>query len=125
MLTETWFQRRDRQLKSQLEEIESKHNISFIRNDRDKRGGGVSIAFNSSESDFKKIQLNCMKGKKFELIAAVGKLHGIQRKHIVISTYIPPSYKKAENEGFLECLVDTIAEAKTKHPGAWLTCGGD
>ena len=90
ILTETWFQRRDRQLKRQLEEIEMKNNISFVRNDRDKRGGGVSVAFNSSVSDFRKIQLECMKGKKFELLAVVGKLHGIQKK-TYNSSSVPPA----------------------------------
>ena len=45
LLTETWFQKRDKQLKLQLEEVELKSNISFLRRDRDKRGGGVSIAY--------------------------------------------------------------------------------
>ena len=44
LLTETWFQKRDKQLKRQLEEVESKSDICFLRRDRDKRGGGVSLA---------------------------------------------------------------------------------
>ena len=41
VLTETWFQRRDNQLKAQLDEIGLRDEISFIRRDRDSRGGGA------------------------------------------------------------------------------------
>ena len=45
LLTETWFQKGDRQLKSMLENTELESGIRFLRRDRDKRGGGVSILF--------------------------------------------------------------------------------
>ena len=57
LLTETWFQRGDRQLKKKLEEVSLEHGVQFIRKDRDKRGGGVAIAYNSNNSEFKKLQL--------------------------------------------------------------------
>ena len=64
-----------------LEEAEQKDNIKCIRRDRDSRGGGVAIAFDSSRGDFKKLCLKTMVNKKFEIVAAIGKLHGVKKAH--------------------------------------------
>ena len=54
-----------------LEEAEQKDNIKFIRRDRDSRGGGVAITFNTTKGDFKKLSLKTMVGKRFEIVAVM------------------------------------------------------
>ena len=85
----------------------------------------MAIAYNSDNSEFKKLQLECLMKNPLEIIAAVGKKNGVKKKHILIAAYLPPNYKRADNKRFLDCLIDVIAESKTKHPEAWLTLGGD
>ena len=50
MLTETWFQCKDKQLKQKLAEVEDAENIRFLRRDRNSRGGGVAIAYDHSKA---------------------------------------------------------------------------
>ena len=111
MLTETWLYRSDSQLKKLLVDISDRDGVSFLRRDRDSRGGGVAIAFNSKLCQFRKLSLNSLKKSKFEIVGAVGKLNGIKKEHIVFSCYIPPSYTRDQSISFFESLVDAISEA--------------
>ena len=125
ILSETWFQKGDAQLRSLLENISLKDEIKFVRKDRDKRGGGVSIAYNAALGDFKKLGLDCLKRKKWEILCATGKLRGVKKHHIIIAAYLPPSYNREQNSDFMDCLTSVLVEAKTKVPDSWLTLGGD
>ena len=126
ILTETWLYRNDKQVKKELREIFDEHGLSIIRKDRNSRGGGVAIVYNSRVCELKKIQLRSLKGNSaFEILAAVGKIRGTERQIAVVACYVPPNYKKEENNKFMELLSDTISEVKTKSNGAWLTLGGD
>ena len=125
LLTETWFYKSDSQLKSQLTDFKDEHGISLIRKDRDSRGGGVAVAFDSHTCNFKKLVLNSLQKSRFEIVGAVGKLNGVKKEHIVFSCYPPPNYTRDVTDSFFETLVDAISEARAKHPGSWLTIGGD
>ena len=62
ILTETWLTKNDKQVKKQLSDIQDEHNLNIIRKDRNKRGGGVGIMFDSVKCDLKKVQLKAMRG---------------------------------------------------------------
>ena len=56
------------------------HGIEIIRRDRDSRGRGVAVAFNSNLMNLKKLDLNAIKGKKkFEILAVRGKVKGYKK----------------------------------------------
>lgn len=61
LLTETWFNRRDSQLKKKLEEVSNQEKIRFIRKDHTSRGGGVAIAFDADQAEFKRLPLASLK----------------------------------------------------------------
>ena len=77
LLNETWLGKKDVHLGALLEDIDQANGISFIRRDRGSRGGGVAIAFDREKIDLKKVRLNSLKGKKFEIVAAMGKIVGV------------------------------------------------
>ena len=64
LLNETWFFKSDPQTRKLLIEIGQENRIEFIRKDRDSRGGGVAIAFDTNKIKLKKLNLNCLKDKK-------------------------------------------------------------
>ena len=64
-------------MKKQLEDINQEHGISFIRKDRNSRGGGVAIAYDSNKIELKKLSLKSLRGKKFEIVASAGKIIGV------------------------------------------------
>ena len=99
ILNETWFKKGDTHLKNLLEEIQLEHGISFIRKDRSSHGGGVAIAFDSNKIELKKIQLKTLRGKKFEIVAAAGKIIGVKKIKVIISTYIWWSGYCEDNKG--------------------------
>ena len=57
ILTETWFTKNDRLLKTRLQNVGLETGIQIIRKDRNSRGGGVGIAYNQRESNFSKLKL--------------------------------------------------------------------
>ena len=125
ILNETWFKKGDKQLKVLLEGIQMEHNIAFIRKDRSSRGGGVAIAYDTNKIELKKIQLRSLCGKNFEIVAAAGKIVGVKKSQVIISTYLPPNYSRDENADFMEAVCDSLLEIKRLYPGSWITIGGD
>ena len=108
-----------------LEEMAIEKKIALIRKDRDSRGGGVAIAYDTNMLTLSKITLNTLKGlKKFEIVAARGKLRGYKQALTFFSCYIPPKFTKAESLQFLDALSNAIAESKSKSEG-WIAIGGD
>ena len=47
MLTETWFSKGNKKVAHELKVLDQRDDIKFLRRDRDTRGGGVAIAFDS------------------------------------------------------------------------------
>ena len=64
LLNETWFYKSDPQTKNLLQEINREHGIQFIRKDRDSRGGGVAVAFDSNLMTMKKLNLETLKKER-------------------------------------------------------------
>ena len=125
LLNETWLYRSDPQVKKMLTSVTEEHGIRFIRKDRDSRGGGVAVAYDSSKINLKKLNLNCLKKKNhLEIVVATGKLKNYKKDVTVISCYIPPGLSKNESAEFLDALSDVITEVKKKVEG-WIVLGGD
>ena len=84
-----------------LREVAEEHEIRFIRKDRDSRGGGVAVAYDSSKISLKKLNLNCLKNKNhLEIVVAIGKLRNYKKDVTVFSCYIPPKLSKNESTEF-------------------------
>ena len=125
LLNETWLYKSDTQAGHQLKQISQEHGIEVIRKDRDSRGGGVAIAFDSSKISLKKLNLDILKNKKqFEILAARGKIKGYKKEITFFSCYLPPKYPKAESSDMLDTLSEAIAESKKSSEG-WIVIGGD
>ena len=99
--------------------------IELIRKDRDSRGGGVAIAFDSNKCSFKKLALDSLKRSKMEIVGAMGKINGVQKGHLAFSCYLPPNYTRDQTISFFDTLVNAISEARSKYPGSWVSIGGD
>ena len=125
ILNETWMYKNDSQMKKILSDLLTQEKIGMIRKDRDSRGGGVAIAFDTSKITLKKLNLESLKNKKkLEIVAARGKLRNYKKSVTVFSCYLPPKYSKAESIEFMETLSDAIGEAKSADEG-WVVLGGD
>ena len=75
ILTETWLYRNNKHVKKELRGIFDQYGLSTLRKDRDSRGGGVAVVYNSRVCELKKLQLKSMKGNsKLEILAAAGKI---------------------------------------------------
>ena len=125
LLTETWFSKGNKKVAHGLNILSQRDNISFIRKDRNTRGGGVAIAFNSSKIEVKKMPLTSLAKSPFEILVGKGKMIGVKKCHIVVACYIPPSYNSRQNKEFFDALTDAISEARSAVPDAWITIGGD
>ena len=125
LLNETWLYQSDPQAKKMLNDLLLEKKIAFIRKDRDSRGGGVAIAFNTSLITLTKLPLETLKNKKkYEIVAARGKLKGYKQTLTFFSCYVPPKLTKDESLEFMDLLSNAIAEAKTSGEG-WFVLGGD
>ena len=51
LLTETWFNKGNKKLREDLIKLEQAHDIKILRKDRNSRGGGVALAFDSSKCE--------------------------------------------------------------------------
>ena len=125
LLNETWLYKSDPQAKKLLLDQKNKHGIEFLRKDRDSRGGGVAVAYNSKLICLKKLKLNAMRGQRqFEIVAARGKIKGYKTEIMVFSCYLPPKLNRAQSTEFFDVLTDCISKAKTTSEG-WLLVGAD
>ena len=125
LLNETWLHKSDKQAKHLLQELKNESGIEILRKDRDSRGGGVALAYDSNVLSLKKLNLNSLKNKpRTEIVAARGKLRGYKREFNIFSCYLTPKLTKAESTEFMETLSNAIAEAKVTSDG-WFVVGGD
>ena len=133
LANETWFKRRDPQLKTYLQEIDDESSIKCIRKDRklSRSGlahGGVALFYDSDRCSFSKFNLNALRGdtvRDYEILACRGQLRGVKREIIAFSCYLPPKIPKKELENILETLTDAISEARAKSDSPWIVIGGD
>ena len=130
---ETWFKRKDPQLKKLLDDLEDEFDIKAIRKDRKlgKTGlahGGVATFFDSTKCTLKAFPLNALRGKEereYEILASRGNLRGVSREIVIFSCYLPPKINKAKIDSIFETLTDAISEAKAKAKSPWLVIAGD
>ena len=125
LLTETWFSKGNKKVAHGLNLLSQRDSISFVRKDRNTRGGGVAIAFDTSKIELKKMSLKSLAKSPFEILVGKGKMIGVKKCHIVMACYIPPSYSSSQNKQFFDTLTDAISEARSVAPDAWITIGGD
>ena len=103
LLNETWLYKSDPQAKHLLKQISQDHKVEIIRKDRNSRGGGVAIAFNSDKISLKKLDLTVLRNKKhLEIVAARGKIKGYKKDVTFFSCYLPPKYSKVESTDMLD-----------------------
>ena len=55
LLTETWFNKGNKQVAHELEILDQRDDIVILRKDRTSRGGRVALGFNSKKAEFKKL----------------------------------------------------------------------
>ena len=127
-LTETWLQS-NTSLESKLNDLADEHCIDIIiRNRQDyarngRQYGGVALTFRRSKCSFKEFEL--VNPDNYEVLAAVGKVHGIKEKVFVIATYLPPNLALTRARACLEYLSDCIAEAKRVYEDCLIIVAGD
>ena len=121
LITETWF-KNNKYTREELENIKNAEEIEFICKHRNKRGGGVAIAFNSRLANFKPLTI---RGNKYELVGAVGNIKDDMRKCVVFSLYIPPKQTVETTSSMLRCLGDAIEKAKLDYENPYIVIGGD
>ena len=115
LITESWL-KDGRTLNRDVVDLEFGTGLSVIYKNRPARaasarrvGGGVSISFNKERCNLRERKLT---GNKFELVAAVGKIGGIERKVAVYCIYIEPKMKVADLRALNELLNNDILRLK-------------
>ena len=133
LTNETWFKRRDPQLKDYLMKINDKYDIDCIRKDRKlgKSGqghGGVALFYDKHSCTFKKFPLTALRGQEkqdYEILACKGRLKGVKREIVAFSVYLPPGIPNKKLTEIMETLTDAISESVAKANDPWLVVGGD
>lgn len=124
LLNETWLYKSDKPVKKIITDMKNEHGYDLIRRDRNSRGGGVAVAFDSRKISLKKLQLSSLRNCQYEILATRGKLRSYKKEITVFSCYLPPKLNKNESQNMIECLADAIGEAKSTSDG-WFLIGGD
>ena len=127
-LTETWHQS-NRALADTLREYSSRFALdAIVRNRRaaaanGRTYGGVAFVYRKSVASFKEFQL--VNHENYEVLATVGKVHGIKGKVFCLSIYAPPNLTAAKARGLIEYVSDVVGEAKRKFEDCSLVISGD
>ena len=79
-------------------------NLSFIRRDRGRRGGGVAIGYDPTKIRLKKF--STYNNTDTEIVCAVGNCPLTQRKIALISVYLPPQLVGQNLIKAVETIVD-------------------
>ena len=96
LLNETWLYKNDSQMKKVLSDMLLEEKIGIIRKDRDSRGGGVAIAYDTTLISLKKMNLDSLKNKKkFEIIAARGNLRNYKKSCLLYTSPSPRDRQKS------------------------------
>ena len=123
VINETWF-KGGKKLLGELSDIEQAAGIKFIcknRPSKSARGGGVAIAFSSTNCNLKRKPIKT----KYEIVGAVGKIRKVERQFAVFSVYVPPKTKSAEFGELCEDLAAALIQVKTSIKNPILIVGGD
>ena len=127
-LTETWYQS-DRSLADKLDEYGTRFSLgALVRNrshiaNNGRSYGGVALIYRKSKASFENFHLT--NPDDHEVLAAVGKVHGIKGKIVCITAYAPPNLAQSKARELLEFISDVIGEAKRKFENCTIICAGD
>ena len=127
-LTETWFQD-GRDLQQHVRRLEDQYSLGCIARNRDRAAnngrlyGGVAFLYKKSNCTFSEFPLNNPDG--FELLAVVGRVHGIKEKIFCLTAYTPPNITPVRAKQMLEFMSDVIGEGKRQFQGCTIVVAGD
>ena len=121
IISETWIGGREAEedIKNVLS---SGHGIGMIARNRRSRGGGIAILY---KEGLIKLSEHRFRRENNELVAASGKINGLQRPVFIFALYIKPSLPAHKKKQMLESVVDAVLEIETKHQNPIICIGGD
>ena len=128
VVTETWMKEGDR-LDEVMSGLSLGSGIGMLHRSRDRCAangvfyGGVALLWMESVGSFKKVQVK--NPEEFEVLTAVGTLHGQSRKMIIIACYIPPNYKTSRGKACLQFVSEIVLDMKRKFADPYLVITGD
>lgn len=120
-VTETWL-KGDPQTRKEIEDLKNAERISILTKNRQRRGGGVMLAFDQNKADFKLVKLN---NNKYELICCEGNIDGISQDVIVLTAYLPPKMTTSTLEDFCTCVSENLDEILVRLPNPLVILTGD
>ena len=114
-------------LEEDLQDLELGENLTILHKNRKSKGGktaggGVAIVFNKDKIRLKEYRI---RSAKTELLCAVGKLPGLNRKIFVLSAYIPPQIKARQSKEALDLINRPVSQAKNEFDDPLVIAGGD
>ena len=129
IITESWLADGDR-LEDDLRELEYGTDLSVIFKNRPVRlnsrrrtaGGGVAIVFNKTKCKLKEMKI---RGNKFELVCAKGRLSELDRTLIVVGLYIEPKTTVAVLREINTVVNDLVLREKAETVDPVFLIGGD
>ena len=126
-ITETWF-KGGAALKERLVDYEGATGIKVLHKSRDgrakKSGGGVAIAFNTANCNFKRRHLAHL-GKSAEVLCVTGRVSKVERVVVVFVAYIAPGTRANELDSLREGLAVEIGQARATFHNLIILIGGD
>ena len=127
-LTETWFSESDR-LDGVVADLKDQYGLGILVRNRaaiatnGRKYGGVALVYRLRTSNFKEFTLH--NPDNHEVLACVGKIHGIKGKVFVISCYAPPNLTSLNASKMIEFVSDVVGEAKRRFEDCTLVISGD
>ena len=127
VITETWLSD-GQSLDEDLLDLEHGAGIGFLCKNRTPgpRGvshGGVGIAYKKNMIDMRKLEFH--NPEDYEVLSAIGTMHGQTRKLVVVAAYIPPNYNLARGQGCPAYIADLVLELKRRYRDPYLLITGD
>ena len=128
VVTETWFQG-NRDSDDVASTLEGKYALGMIVRNRGsvaangRQYGGVAIINRKSVSTMKEFPI--INPDNYEIVAGVGKIHGVKGKVFILGCYLPPNITTARAKANLEFISDVLGEAKRKFEGCSIIVAGD
>ena len=100
----------------------NEHGVDFFQKNRegDTARGGAAILVDRRKGSFKEFRLFAT---SCETVAALGTMHGYNRKLLIVCTYMPPGMRSSGT--CFEEIIGIINEAKVIFPDPFVVVGGD
>ena len=117
MITESWL-KDGRVLDQDVIDLEHGRDLKIIYRNRPKKslsnravGGGVSIIYNKTKCTLRERKI---RGNKFELVAATGRLANSHKEMVFFCAYLEPRMKQADVREMNDVISDEILQIKAK-----------